>query len=134
MCPQDAWTPKSQYVHTCPEHDVKLLPCTTFDVGERSLQGQGRRGAQWWCTYVLSKTINCSHGFQLQDSGPGSTKKQTQTMKELDYVEKKEKLPIGPCCDRQGLLHLFMFLDAMMFIKKLIAMGRVVCFLRTTQK
>ena len=30
-------------------------------------------------------------------------------------------------CDRHGLLHLFMFLDAMMFIKKLIAMGRVVC-------
>ena len=28
-------------------------------------------------------------------------------MEELDYVEKNtEKLPVGPCCDRQGLLHL----------------------------
>ena len=30
----------------------------------------GAKGAQWWCTYVLSKTINCSHGSQFQDSGP----------------------------------------------------------------
>ena len=43
MCPQDAWTPTSQCVHICPEQDDKLLPCTTFDEGEGSLQGQGRR-------------------------------------------------------------------------------------------
>ena len=92
MCPQDAWAPTSQCVHTCPEQDVKLLPCTTFD------QSDGAKGAQWWCTYVLSKTINCSHGFQIQDSRPGSSKEQLQTMKELDYVEKNmEKLPIAPC-------------------------------------
>ena len=52
----------------------------------------GAKGAQWWCTYVLSKTINCSHGFQFQGSGPGSTKEQFQTMKELDHVEKNKEL------------------------------------------
>ena len=25
MCPQDAWTPRIQRVHICPEQDVKLL-------------------------------------------------------------------------------------------------------------
>ena len=79
-------------------------------------------GAQWWC-YVPSKTLNCSHCFQLRDCGPGLTKEQMQTMKELDYVEKKEKLPIGPCRSRQGLLHLVMYLEAI----KWIAIVRVVC-------
>ena len=55
------------------------------------------KGAQWWCTYILRKTINCSDDFQIPNSGPGSTKEQMQTMKELDYAKKNlEKLPIGP--------------------------------------
>ena len=44
-------------------------------------------------------------------------------MKDLDYVEKKEKLPIGLCCVRQGLHHLVMCSEAIFFIKKPIASG-----------
>ena len=48
-------------------------------------------------------------------------------MKEFDYADKiKDTCPLA--FGRQGILHLFMFLDAMMFIQKMIAMGRVVCF------
>ena len=41
MCPQDAWTPTSQCVHTCPDQDVKLLPCFQFkDSGPESTKEQ----------------------------------------------------------------------------------------------
>ena len=61
--------------------------------------------------------------LSVRDSGPWLTKEQMLTMMELDNVEKNEKLPIGLCCDRLGLLHPTMYSEAMVFVKKPIASG-----------
>ena len=51
------------------------------------------------CPTVLSKTLNWTNRFQLKftDPCPEVAKEQMQTMKEVDYVDKKmKKLRFGP--------------------------------------